>query len=123
MERIQKANGEIISDRLDGITALSRCFGCKSMKNNDKLHYHEQKMICSTECKHFWFNSNETLMLYTHRLIERWKDSDVVKRYDFHYQQHKDYSDPLQHSLSYLIEECIDCGSTGNITAISIKFK
>eukprot|EP01084_Bolivina_argentea_P259637 438149_1 len=123
LERIKNANGEIINGKIDGICELSRCFGCYSMKNNKSLQDNQQKMISTAQCKHILFSSDETLILFSDGLTQKWNHNEVVKRYNFQYNQYKNEQKPIQNSLNYLIEDCIDCGSKDNITVVSVRFR
>eukprot|EP01084_Bolivina_argentea_P144809 253982_1 len=119
----QHENTRIINNKIDGITVLSRSFGCYSMKNNDKLNYNQQKHICIANCTNIVCESGNALLLYSDGLIERWSQRSLIAKYKRHYNRCKDSKDPIQRTVSYLCEECVDTGSTDNITAIGVKFK
>eukprot|EP00483_Globobulimina_turgida_P006633 UN06643 len=121
--RIKKTDAQIINNKIDGICELSRCFGCESMKNDSKLKYDQQKMICVAQTKHISIESGDTLLLFCDGLTSVWKYKQLIQRYNFKYNQHKSEKNSLQKSLHYLVEDCIDCGSKDNITAMSIKFQ
>eukprot|EP01084_Bolivina_argentea_P144810 253983_1 len=124
-KRITQQYGDtcIINNKVNGITELSRSFGCYSMKNNDKLKYTQQKHICIADCSNSVCESGNILLLYSDGLTERWSEETVLAKYRHHYNQCKDYKDAMQNSLTYLSEECIDHGSTDNVTIIGVKFK
>eukprot|EP00483_Globobulimina_turgida_P012492 UN12515 len=73
-KRIESADGEIINNRVDGVCAISRCFGCNAMKKNELLPRNKQKMISDAECKKITCYENDTLLLFCDGLIERWNE-------------------------------------------------
>ncbi len=122
--RIKKTNtAQIINNKIDGICSISRCFGCEPMKNNKELKDDQQKMICLAQCKKIMIKSEEVLILFSDGLTQKWNNDELVKRFNFHYNQHTNNANPSPKSVNYLIEECIDCGSKDNITMIAIKFQ
>eukprot|EP01083_Nonionella_stella_P273490 927721_1 len=118
-KRIVNANGEIKNDRIDGIVAVSRAFGCHVMKNNKRLPQNKQKMISIAECKHIICKQNERLMIFCDGLIApHWNNETIVKRYNNILKEHKNDKDLNLDSLIYLTDQAMDEGSTDNITTI-----
>jgi serine/threonine protein phosphatase PrpC len=123
-KRIKNANGRITNNRIDGIVAVSRGFGCQVMKNNNNLAQNEQKIISVAECKHITCKQNDTLLIFCDGLIApNWDNEIINKNYNRILEQHKNEKHANLNSLVYLTEQAHDAGSTDNITTMSIQFQ
>eukprot|EP01083_Nonionella_stella_P192699 712156_1 len=85
-KRIIQNNGTvIINNKINGITELSRSFGCYSMKNNKERKYNLQKHVCIAGVSHKICESNDTLLLYCDGLYEKWNTKQLISKYFHHY--------------------------------------
>eukprot|EP01083_Nonionella_stella_P040125 109079_1 len=122
-ERIIKANGTIVNDRIDGIVEVTRCFGCHPMKNDVSLSSNQQKMISVPEYTTILCGRDDRLLIFCDGLTKKWSDDQFNVRCAHHVSQHDDEKNGSVYALKYLCEQAMDEGSDDNISVISVKFK
>eukprot|EP01084_Bolivina_argentea_P011321 21164_1 len=122
-ERIIKANGTIVNDRIDGIVEVTRCFGCHPMKNDVSLSSNQQKMISVPEYTTTMCARDDRLLIFCDGLTKKMSDDGFNVRCAHHVLQHENEKNGSVHALKYLCEQAMDEGSDDNISVISVKFK
>mmetsp|Transcript_5942 Transcript_5942/g.8888 ORF Transcript_5942/g.8888 Transcript_5942/m.8888 type:complete len:461 (+) Transcript_5942:317-1699(+) len=120
-ERIQKAEGSVENDRVDGQLALSRSIGDWNYKLNGKLRPHEQKVIALPEISRIIAREGDTLLLCCDGIFEKLSTRDVCKFLHTDLTE-SSFSDPAL-SLARLLDLSLDKGSKDNMTAVCICFR
>jgi len=70
-DRIEKAEGKVENQRVDGQLALSRAIGDWSYKLNGRLKPHQQKVIATPEVSRILANEGDSLLICCDGLFEK----------------------------------------------------
>lgn len=119
-DRIQKAGGMVMDNRVDGQLAMSRAMGDFPYKNHPTLAVHEQKVIPVPEIKTTTVGTGDMLLICCDGIVESLQNSQVASH--LHSARGSAASlDPVA-LLASLFDASVTSGSKDNHTAVLICF-
>jgi len=120
--RIEKANGWVTNDRVDGELAVSRSFGDWNMKddNNGTLKYHELKVTCVLDFKEIELEEGDCVLLSCDGLTEQLQNQDIFDKLMELKKAHPDNADIV---LDGLMQRALESGSKDNMSTILVEFR
>jgi serine/threonine protein phosphatase PrpC len=118
-DRIQKAGGHVMDNRVDGQLAMSRAMGDFPYKSNPELAAHEQKVISVPDIQRTSVQAGDMLLLCCDGIVEAMQNSQVA---DFlHSKRASSMANPVS-MLTSLFDASVTAGSKDNHTAVLICF-
>lgn len=118
--RIEKANGMVKDNRVDGGLAMSRAMGDFVYKMDAELSQTEQKVIALPDITHNTAYPGDRLLVICDGIVERIENKDVAS---FVHARHRELPGEPAEVMRDLLFYSLACGSTDNQSGILACFE